>query len=185
MNGTQKHSLWRHPILSEVPARFIFVFLRSNAGEGRDGIEDKAIIYSLNITNVAKGPAFRCVRCPRMVNNECLPCPQGHFFDQKVGLIYSHFLSHKYSILINFSKQQICRICSPGSTMNFSAVSDSEENVPTCSPCPVFLEGGNDDSSACTFTGRFKLKNPTNNETLTFDMSPLRGLSLSAEGIKV
>lgn len=70
--------------------------MRSGAANGQDVLTDKAIIYSLNVTNIGSeaekksyGGADSCRPCPSFNGNTgtCEACPPGNFIDIKVKII--------------------------------------------------------------------------------------------------
>ncbi|XP_078339498.1 endosome/lysosome-associated apoptosis and autophagy regulator family member 2-like [Crassostrea virginica] len=76
--GSQKKQQYRHEIKSVQPLVVTWAFQSSD----ETASEDVARIYSVKVTNTLTGGASSCQKCLRGVkNNECIPCPAGHYFD--------------------------------------------------------------------------------------------------------
>ncbi|CAD5219078.1 unnamed protein product [Bursaphelenchus okinawaensis] len=165
-NGPQKRQVKSYSIVKNAPVRLVFAFMRSGASRGNDAIDDKAIIYALNLTNVADqtqkgnvGGARRCRQCPLAKNSdgECKPCPQGHYIQEKTSE---------------------CVKCPEGSALN--ATSDMI-GVKSCVKCPRNM--GSVGGFECGFTGNLDLQ--LDDKTTHFDLTPLKPQPLTANGIKV
>uniref|UniRef100_A0A914DDP1 MRH domain-containing protein n=1 Tax=Acrobeloides nanus TaxID=290746 RepID=A0A914DDP1_9BILA len=143
--------------------------MRSGAANGQDVLTDKAIIYSLNVTNIGSeaekksyGGADSCRPCPSFNGNTgtCEACPPGNFIDIK-----------------SFG----CVLCPPGTALNMSS---SRIGPESCVPCGPNLDS--EDRTQCGFTGNLTLpSNEGANKTVKFDLSPLKNHIIVADGIKV
>lgn len=78
------------------PTRFILAFMRSGVEIEEDSLEDRAILYSLNITHVGDsstqkfaGGGRQCITCPSKdpTTNQCRSCPPGHYLSETVIFI--------------------------------------------------------------------------------------------------
>lgn len=102
-----KRQVRSYAIIENSPVKLILAFMRSKASNGQDVIDDNAVVYALNITNVADksgkgnlGGARRCKPCPTNSGSkgECKPCPAGHFIKEKV--CYSKIVLLQFFIYI-------------------------------------------------------------------------------------
>ncbi|KAH7723582.1 Protein Y73F8A.5 [Aphelenchoides avenae] len=159
-NGTQKRQQFHYPVVRDRPGRFVFAFTRSGAGVGSDVINDKAVIYSLNITHTGDpetkrhfGGADSCLPCPSFdaVTGECRPCPAGHYID---------------------AGDNRCIKCPPGTALNLTS---SQVGPLSCVPCGPNLDS--EDRTTCGFSGKLTLPSD-GNRTMKFDFSALRNKSV-------
>uniref|UniRef100_A0AC34GQJ1 Tyrosine-protein kinase ephrin type A/B receptor-like domain-containing protein n=2 Tax=Panagrolaimus sp. ES5 TaxID=591445 RepID=A0AC34GQJ1_9BILA len=168
-NGSLSRQILSYPIFHNGNSRFIIAFMRSGAATGNDAISDKAIIYSVNMTNVGdaqhklpKGGADSCLPCPSMDNTGgCHPCPAGHYID---------------------SKQNLCIKCPLGTKLNRTSNQIGQES---CIKCGINMESL--DGVECAFSGKLELPDSSepSSKPMRFDLSPLKNKPLIAEGIKV
>jgi hypothetical protein len=149
LNGTHARRLLSFPIVDARPRHLMIAFTRSGALVGRDEISDRAIIYSLNVTNTGRedsqslsGLGRRCLECPRM---EKCQMGEGGTNVQECNIIVL-FLSggnavhvRRVNILPNRSvpmppfPQSIpllsksCYSCPPGTVLNQTALSTLDD----------------------------------------------------------
>ncbi|KAL7079450.1 hypothetical protein ACQ4LE_001038, partial [Meloidogyne hapla] len=170
LNGNHSNKLLIFPILNSFPIHLFFAFTRSNAILGNDEINDKAIIYSINITNNENISDNYCIKCPIFENGKCLPCPSGEYFDKKK-----------------------CKRCPQNTIINQTEyiylLSNNSNNLIPCSKCPKYFQNSNDGLS-CEFSGKFDLEDEEEkingiNSKKYFDLSLLKGIPLSAKGIRI
>ncbi|XP_048740898.2 endosome/lysosome-associated apoptosis and autophagy regulator family member 2-like isoform X2 [Ostrea edulis] len=77
--GTEKKQQFRHEIKTTQALALTWAFQSSDES---DDEEDVARIYSVKVTNTVTGGATDCQKCMTEVkDNQCIPCPAGHFFD--------------------------------------------------------------------------------------------------------
>ncbi|CAD5226641.1 unnamed protein product [Bursaphelenchus xylophilus] len=165
-SGSQKRQVKSYSIIKKSPVKLVFAFMRSGASRGDDALGDKAVMYALNLTNVADqtkkgniGGARRCRPCPSIKgsNGECKPCPPGHFIQEKTNE---------------------CVKCPDGTALNTTS---NKLGVESCVKCPENM--GSVGQSECGFTGNMDLD--VEGKKLHFDLTPLKNHPLTASGIKV
>uniref|UniRef100_A0AC34QV94 MRH domain-containing protein n=1 Tax=Panagrolaimus sp. JU765 TaxID=591449 RepID=A0AC34QV94_9BILA len=168
LNGTIPRQIQQYPIYHNGNCRFIIAFTKSGTTVGTGSQNDKAIIYSFNITNVGNaaekknyGGADSCIPCPIMDQmGNCHPCPSGNYIDPKANK---------------------CVKCPPGTRLNRTS---SLIGSASCVKCGPNMES--EDGVECTFTGKITVESKEPNEKpMKFDFGPLKKKKLVAEGIKV
>lgn len=148
-SGTQRRIKFEYPVEQNAPSHFVFVFMRSGAATNQDNINDRAAIYSLNITNVGNerrkritGGAVSCRSCPITdVKGNCRPCPRGHYLDERTTR---------------------CIKCAAGTALN--------KTSNKCVQCPKHM--GSENRGDCSFGGKLSLTS-TEGRTMNFDMTKL------------
>lgn len=75
--------------------------MRSDVELENDSLNDRAILYSLNITYTGNsttqkftGGGQQCIVCPlkNQKTNECQSCPPGHYLNKNVLFIFKNYL---------------------------------------------------------------------------------------------
>nr|CAD2124058.1 unnamed protein product [Meloidogyne enterolobii] len=169
LTGSFTNNLLVFPILNSFPIHLLIAFTRTNAILGKDEINDKAIIHSINITNNGDITNNFCIKCPIYENGKCKPCPSGEYFDKKK-----------------------CTRCPPNTVLNqtesiylLSNINLNNSNKIPCSKCPKYFQNS-EDGLSCEFSGKFELEEEDGiNSKINFDLSLLKGIPLSAKGIKI
>ncbi|XP_076849513.1 endosome/lysosome-associated apoptosis and autophagy regulator family member 2 isoform X2 [Brachyhypopomus gauderio] len=165
--GRKEKQSYMHIMTKNASVSYTWAFQRTNqAKDVRRYVNDMAKIYSITVTNAVDGQAAECRPCAvewRQPGSACVPCPAGHYIDEKRSRCQecppNTFLSghHVYGLAA-------CQPCGPGSR------SDPEHRL-----C----------FSDCLFT------HTELNQTLQFDFSPLgstgsimNGPSFTSKGTK-
>ncbi|VDD96215.1 unnamed protein product [Enterobius vermicularis] len=158
-NGTQSRKSYSYSILSTRPSRFVFAFMRSRSSLQDDIVTDQAIIYSINVTNVAKngGGASACLKCP-MSNGKCVTCPAGEYISEDRG---------------------DCQRCPPNTILN---VTGDRVGIKSCVPCGPNLKSA--DGVSCTISGVLELCSE-DNTTRRYNLTKLANRTFNATGVKV
>ncbi|KAE9551028.1 hypothetical protein FO519_005762 [Halicephalobus sp. NKZ332] len=168
LNGTLPRQNMGFPIFHNGKTRFIIAFMRSGTTIGADSQSDKAIIYSLNITNIGFihnqtniGGADSCIPCPSTDSmGNCRKCPRGNYID---------------------ALQNRCVPCPSGTRLNRTS---SQIGPESCVKCGPNMES--EDGVECSFTGKIVIETKDKHEKpMKFDFGPLKEKPLVAEGIKV
>ncbi|MFH4977491.1 hypothetical protein AB6A40_004200 [Gnathostoma spinigerum] len=158
-SGTQQRRAYSHPIISPLPTTFIFAFMRSGSSSLDDHITDRASIFSINVTNVAKegGGASACLQCSSF-DGECVPCSHGEYITEDGNR---------------------CQICPETTMLNTSS---DRIGIKSCIQCGPNLHSS--DGTECSSDGKLSI-NVGNNQTRKFDLSPLLSRTFIANGVRV
>uniref|UniRef100_A0A0N5AV24 MRH domain-containing protein n=1 Tax=Syphacia muris TaxID=451379 RepID=A0A0N5AV24_9BILA len=157
-NGTQTRRSYSYSILSTRPLRFVFAFMRSRSSLQNDAVSDQAIIYSINVTNVAGngGGASACLKCPTE-NGKCVVCPAGEYI----------------------SDEGDCKKCPKNTVLNSTS---DRIGTKSCIPCGLNLKS--DDGITCTVDGILELTN-SDNSTNKYNLTKLANRTFNVTGVKV
>ncbi|VDK47514.1 unnamed protein product [Anisakis simplex] len=158
-NGTQSRRSYAHALISPQPVKFLFAFMRSRSSSQDDVITDRAVIYTINVTNVGEhdGGASACLPCPTS-NGKCVACPPGRYISET---------------------GRNCRRCPRGTMLNTSSDRVGEKSCVRCGPNLDSLDG-----VRCSSNGVVTIQT-ADNRTSTFDFTTFLNKTLIATGVKV
>ncbi|XP_048874326.1 endosome/lysosome-associated apoptosis and autophagy regulator family member 2-like [Brienomyrus brachyistius] len=156
--GSKERQSYSHVITKNASVSYTWAFQRTNqAADGRRLVNDIVKIYSITVTNAQDGVASSCRACAmvsQQSESSCVPCPAGHYIDKETNR---------------------CRECPPDTYLSGHQIYGRE----ACLPCGPGSKSNKEHSvcfSDCSFS------HTVQNQTLTYDFSPLSAVSSVMNG---
>jgi hypothetical protein len=129
----------------------MWAFIRSRSSSSDELIDDHAIIYSINVTNVIDGGASHCLPCASSLSGQCIACDHGHYMTD--------------------DQHHTCTRCPINTMLN---TTDDRVGIKSCIPCGMQLTS-NDGITCNNYDGHVLfVVDQSTNQTQLFDFSSLK-----------